>query len=255
MSSERILGLNFFVGCLDAAVVEGASRGLVVLPSAPVLVALEHDAWTREALLGADLVLPDSGLMVALWRLLCPGTRLRRISGLRYIERIISDGEILREQRTAWVMPTQKACDRLIGWLQKKGQRVDRDVCYVAPQYPAGRIYDADLLAFLRERKADHVFVALGGGTQERLGLFLKNHSGQPVRIHCIGAAIGFLTGDQAAIPKWADALYLGWLVRCLNDPCRFVPRYWGARKCASILVRHRRSLPPSSEVGSASKS
>ena len=35
--------------------------------------------------------------------------------------------------------------------------------------------------------------------------------------IHCIGAALGFLTGDQVRIPHWADQWILGWLFRGFN--------------------------------------
>lgn len=62
--------------------------------------------------------------------------------------------------------------------------------------------------------------------------------------IHCIGAAIAFLSGDQVAIPAWADKLYPGWLFRCLSEPKRYVPRYWAARKLFSLMVRYRSDLP-----------
>ena len=55
--------------------------------------------------------------------------------------------------------------------------------------------------------------------TQERLGLYLKQRLSYRPAIHCIGAAIGFLSGDQVYIPVWADALGMGWLYRTLADP------------------------------------
>ncbi len=84
----------------------------------------------------------------------------------------------------------------------------------------------------------------LGGGTQERLGLYLKQHLAYRPAIHCIGAAIAFLSGDQVDIPVWGDRFYLGWLFRCLSDPKRFVPRYWGARKLIALMWRYRDRLP-----------
>jgi UDP-N-acetyl-D-mannosaminuronic acid transferase (WecB/TagA/CpsF family) len=62
--------------------------------------------------------------------------------------------------------------------------------------------------------------------------------------IHCIGAAIAFLSGDQVGIPVWADRFYLGWLFRSAADPKRFVPRYWEARKLLSLMLRNRGQLP-----------
>jgi len=62
--------------------------------------------------------------------------------------------------------------------------------------------------------------------------------------IHCIGAAIAFLSGDQVFIPVWADKFYLGWLFRTLSEPGRFLPRYWNARKLYSLIHRYRDQLP-----------
>jgi UDP-N-acetyl-D-mannosaminuronic acid transferase (WecB/TagA/CpsF family) len=63
--------------------------------------------------------------------------------------------------------------------------------------------------------------------------------------IHCIGAAIAFLSGDQVRIPLWVDRLYLGWLLRCLSQPRRYVPRYWSARKLVKLMLRYGETLPP----------
>ena len=90
-----------------------------------------------------------------------------------------------------------------------------------------------------------HVGVRVGGGTQERLGLYLKRNLEYLPAIHCIGAAIAFLSGDQVNIPVFADKFYLGWLFRCVSEPKRYVPRYWEARKLLRLMVRYRSELPP----------
>ena len=90
-----------------------------------------------------------------------------------------------------------------------------------------------------------HVVVTIGGGTQERLGLYLKRNLDFLPAIHCIGAAIAFLSGDQVHIPDWTDRFYLGWLYRCISEPKRYIPRYWGARKLLSLMLKYRSELPP----------
>jgi hypothetical protein len=45
-------------------------------------------------------------------------------------------------------------------------------------------------------------------------------------------------------IPHWADRLYLGWLLRCLANPVRFIPRYWAARKLVGLLKRYGADSP-----------
>jgi UDP-N-acetyl-D-mannosaminuronic acid transferase (WecB/TagA/CpsF family) len=84
----------------------------------------------------------------------------------------------------------------------------------------------------------------LGGGTQERLGLYLKRNLTYQPAIHCIGAAMAFLSGDQVHIPRWADALGLGWMFRSVSDPKRYGPRYWDARNLAPLILRYRDRLP-----------
>ena len=88
------------------------------------------------------------------------------------------------------------------------------------------------------------IVLGVGGGTQERLGLYLKQHLSYRPAIHCIGAAIAFLSGDQVRIPVWADTLGLGWLYRTVADPKRFFPRYWDARHLAPLLLKYRDRLP-----------
>jgi UDP-N-acetyl-D-mannosaminuronic acid transferase (WecB/TagA/CpsF family) len=62
--------------------------------------------------------------------------------------------------------------------------------------------------------------------------------------IHCIGAAIGFLSGNQVGIPPWADKYYLGWLCRCLSEPSKFIPRYWLAIRLVPLMIRYREKAP-----------
>ena len=111
--------------------------------------------------------------------------------------------------------------------------------------YPRGSLRDPELLAWVEQRRPQHIIVALGGGTQERLGFYLRNELRYRPGIHCVGAAIGFLSGEQVSIPSWADYLFLGWLFRCLAEPKKFVPRYWRAKKLVGMMWRHGESLPP----------
>jgi UDP-N-acetyl-D-mannosaminuronic acid transferase (WecB/TagA/CpsF family) len=101
-------------------------------------------------------------------------------------------------------------------------------------------IDDAPLLERLNRIRPQHVIVTIGGGNQERLGLYLKRNLDFLPAIHCIGAAIAFLSGDQVNIPVWADKFYLGWLFRSLSEPKRYMPRYWGAFRLFPLMLRNR---------------
>ena len=87
--------------------------------------------------------------------------------------------------------------------------------------------------------------MAIGGGVQERLGYALKQQLSFRPGILCLGAAIAFLSGGQAAIPPWADRLMLGWLFRIVFSPRRYFPRYWAALKLIPLIFRYRDRLPP----------
>jgi UDP-N-acetyl-D-mannosaminuronic acid transferase (WecB/TagA/CpsF family) len=247
--SRQILGVRFFTGSAEEAVKLGARGGLVVVPSAPVLLGLCQDAAEQSALLGADLAIADSGLMVLVWRLM-RNERLRRVSGLKYTKLLLAEPSLRKEGSTAWVMPSPAARDRNLAWLRSQGFHSTADDSYVAPAYGRGELRDSRLLAWIEGRRPAQIIIALGGCTQERLGFFLRNELTYRPGIHCVGAAIAFLNGDQVSIPKWADTLFLGWLVRCISQPRKFVPRYWRARQLVWFMLRYGEHLPPLAREG-----
>ncbi|HXD00698.1 MAG TPA: WecB/TagA/CpsF family glycosyltransferase [Verrucomicrobiae bacterium] len=240
---RRILGVRFFVGDARAAVELGVRGGLVVVPAAPALVELGRDREYRQALLEADLVITDSGFMVLLWNLIMRD-RIHRVSGLEYLHLLLERPEFREPGSTLWVMPSTTAANRNTAWLKSNGYPVLPDDCYVAPKYSSGNICDPRLAALVDERRPRHVIVGLGGGVQEKLGLYLKRNCEAHPAIHCIGAAIGFLSGDQVRIPLWADQMILGWLFRCASNPRRFIPRYVRAFHLAHVLWRYRSRMP-----------
>jgi UDP-N-acetyl-D-mannosaminuronic acid transferase (WecB/TagA/CpsF family) len=242
-SYRHILGVKFFVGDAPSAVHVGRRGGLVVAPAAPALLDLGRDRAYREALLEADLAITDSGFLVLLWNLMAADS-IRRVSGLEYLRLLLATPEFKEHGSTVWVMPSARSRDRNLRWLRKAGYPFQETDCYLAPKYQRDAVKDPSLLKLLNERRPKHVIVCVGGGVQEKLGLYLKRHCSPGIAIHCIGAAIGFLSGDQVRIPNWADQKVLGWLFRCLSDPKRFVPRYARALGLASMLWRYRSRLP-----------
>jgi UDP-N-acetyl-D-mannosaminuronic acid transferase (WecB/TagA/CpsF family) len=240
---RRILGVRFFVGDAPAAVELGARGGLVVVPAAPAMLELSRDPEYRQALLEADLAITDSGFLVLLWHILM-WDRIHRVSGLEYLKLLLDRPEFRESGVVLWVMPTQAALERNMAWLQAQGHPIRREDCYVAPKYAGGTVADDALVKLVGERNCRHVIIGVGGGVQEKLGFYLKRHCTVQPAIHCIGAAIGFLSGDQVHIPHWADQWFLGWLFRCCSNPGRFVPRYAKALQLPFLLLRYRSRLP-----------
>jgi UDP-N-acetyl-D-mannosaminuronic acid transferase (WecB/TagA/CpsF family) len=247
---RTILGIDFFQGTAREAVDRMKDGGLLVVPAAPALKDMETNAGYREALLEADLALTDSAFMVIVWNRL-QGDSIRRLSGLEYLRELLAQPEVREPGSCVWIMASPASTEKNLAWLKGQGISVPEECVYSAPMYGAGsggqgggQIADAALLSLLERVKPRNIVLTLGGGTQERLGLYLKRNLSYRPAIHCIGAAIAFLSGDQVRIPVWADKYYLGWLFRSISEPKRYGPRYWEARKLFVLLRRYRERLP-----------
>jgi N-acetylglucosaminyldiphosphoundecaprenol N-acetyl-beta-D-mannosaminyltransferase len=241
---QQILGIRFFGGSATEAVAQAiAGGGLIVAPSGTCFTRLQRDEIYRRAITGADLALPDSGFMVLLWRFL-RGRRIPRISGLAYLKRLLAGPDLRFAGSTMWILPHNTAREKTVAALARDGFAMSEADFYIAPLY--GRdVEDHALLALIKERRPGHVVIALSGGVQEKLGFYLRENCGYRPAIHCIGAALGFVAGYQIAIPDWADRLYLGWLLRLLSQPRKFLPRALNALALPGLIMRYGENMPP----------
>ena len=244
MTTCQILGIQFFNGDVDEAVQSMVQRGgFLVAPSGTCFARLREDAQYRRAVLAADLAIPDSGLMVVLCRLF-RRERLQRISGLRYLKQLLEALKAAGTGEVFWIVPTQRAAQKLLDWSRREGLRTTGEDCYVAPRY-GSEVVDSNLVALIERRRSAQVIVAIGSGAQEKLGHYLRDRLTYRPAIHCIGAALGFLTGDQISIPDWADRLFLGWLWRLFAQPRTFVPRLSRGLELPWLLWKYGDTLPP----------
>jgi N-acetylglucosaminyldiphosphoundecaprenol N-acetyl-beta-D-mannosaminyltransferase len=234
----RILGIRFFTGSVERLLALASQGGLFVFPSGPGLAELDRDPVYRDALERSDVAVTDSGAMVLLW-FLRTGQRVNRISGLRFLRALLAHPDVRRPNCTFWIMPSEREAAANLEWLNAHGIPTTHDDIYLAPRYGAGAISDPDLVAAIERGRPRYVVLCIGGGTQEPLGLALREALNYRPAILCTGAAIAFLTGQQAPIPVWADRLMLGWLVRSLSAPRRFIPRYARALRLVPLLLRY----------------
>jgi N-acetylglucosaminyldiphosphoundecaprenol N-acetyl-beta-D-mannosaminyltransferase len=243
ISSTEILGIKFFNGRVDEAVALMVQRGgLLVAPSGTCFARLREDEMYRRAVLAADLAIADSGLMVLLWRLM-RRENVQRISGFKYLKHLLEKLKGEGNREVCWILPTERAQQKLLNWSGSKAFSVNRENCYVAPRY-GSKVEDRNLLARIEKDRPAHVIIAIGSGAQEKLGYYLSENLSYCPAIHCIGAALGFITGDQTAIPDWADRLYFGWLWRLVAQPRIFIPRLSRALELPWLIWKYREKLP-----------
>jgi N-acetylglucosaminyldiphosphoundecaprenol N-acetyl-beta-D-mannosaminyltransferase len=245
---QQILGIRFFDGEPDQAVeMMLRNGGFLIAPSGTCFSRLRRDVDYRNAVTRSDIAIPDSGAMVLCSRVL-RGRKIRRISGLKYLQalsaRLFSD-----KRKTLWILPNERALKKLTEWLRSNQILASEENFYVAPIYGL-TVEDRPLLEKIEQNKPEQIVVAIGSGPQEKLGYFLREHlsAARPVSvppIHCIGAALGFLTGEQVKIPDWADRFYLGWLLRLLSRPRIFIPRLARALELPYLIARYGSELPP----------
>ena len=236
---QRILGINFYVGDMPDLLGLCAEGHFIVVPAAPALAELPTNAAYRESLEKSDFAITDSAMMVLLWKFFT-GQSLTRISGLKLLRGLLASADLRKPGSSCWIMPSKLEMEVNLAWLNQNGFPVTAEESYVAPMYAAGPITDPVILSWVEARKPPYLIINLGGGVQERLGFYLHENLSYQPSIICVGAAVAFITGLQARIPTWADAWMLGWFFRCLNEPRKFIPRYWKALQLVGILAKYR---------------
>jgi hypothetical protein len=132
-STETVLGIRFFNGSANEIVdLVARQGGMVSAPAAPSMVNLRYDPDYRDALVGSDFAIADSGWMVLLWLILTRRT-LSRISGLEYMKRLLEHETIRQPNAAMWVVPSFAASDKLVDLLQRRKIPVNDSHVYVAP--------------------------------------------------------------------------------------------------------------------------
>jgi N-acetylglucosaminyldiphosphoundecaprenol N-acetyl-beta-D-mannosaminyltransferase len=238
----RILGINFFNGTAWQVVDLLKSGGLLVVPAAPALITIKNDIPYYQSLLTADIVIPDSGYMSLIWNLFHK-QKIRRISGLKFLTAFFEDNKV-KNARIVLVNPNRGETEMNLSFLKSKGFIMSQITSYIAPMYDKKKVEDERLLKIIEHENPEYILINLGGGVQEKLGAYLKKHISYTPAIICTGAAIAFLTGEQAKIPTWGDKFFLGWLFRCFENPKLYIPRYFKAFSLIGFMLQHGKNAP-----------
>ena len=203
----------------------------VVTPNPEIVMASWKDPALQEAILAADLILPDGvGLM---WASRILGAPLRRrLPGIDFASAMLA--ELAGRQGSVFLFGAEPGVARLAG--EK-----------LAGRFPGLRIAgtqhgylssdeEKTLLEATRRSRADLLFVCLGSPKQE---LWMQEHRADlpGVLMIGLGGALDVYAGRlRRAPPSWRR-LGLEWLWRLLQEPKRFkrvirLPAFlWAAMK------------------------
>ena len=147
-----------------------------MVPAAPALKDVADNEEYREALINADVAIADSAFMVLLWNWM-ERDSIPRLSGLKYLRALLLRDRRSRVRKYILGDGRTRKCRQESCLAAIQGIEVPPECVYHAPMY-GGTIEDRQLIDNLEMLRPKHIVVTVGGGTQERLGLYLKRNLG-----------------------------------------------------------------------------
>ena len=226
----RFRNIKFFSGSYIEIQKRISRGGVLVAPAASALSNIIEDKIYYDSLKNSDIAILDSGFFCILLRIF---KKLKpiKLSGYLFLSRFL-DEKI--NQKILLINPNKKS-EKLNSNLLKS-KKIYNFRSYVAPMYKSN-FNDLRLVKLIKSYKPKYIIINLGGGIQEPLGIYLRNNINFKISIFCTGAAIAFMTGEQAPINKYIDRLYLGWFVRFLWNPIKNFKRTFQSFKLIKLFL------------------
>ena len=213
--------------------------GLFLFPAAPALASIEDKKRYFISLKKADFVFLDSSFFVILLRIF-KNLKVIRFSGYKFLKLFFSYLKKNKKTSIFLIDPDINKSKNNYKFIKKIGLKQKNINSYIAPFYNFKSIKDKNLLIKIKKYKPNIILINIGGGTQEILGLYLKNNINHKCKIICTGAAISFFTKDQFPINDFIDQYYLGWFVRSIYSPFTFPKRLFYALKLVKIVLKSK---------------
>ena len=233
----RLFNISFLNGDYHIVIEKLRKGGLMVVPSGPGLATIGKDLQYTKAVQNADFAIPDSRYMILLLNLL-KGIRINKLSGYDFLFNFFK--EDFKSNDLFLIDPNKKEANINNLYLNEIGVPIPKSFHYIAPLYKREEIKDQALLDKLNsmENKPNYIMINLGSNVQEPLGYYLKKYLTFKPAIICTGAAISFFTGSQTNISPLIDKIGLGWLMRCIDKPSLYIPRYIKAFKLLLMIIK-----------------
>lgn len=208
---------------MDAMVAE-RRPGYVCAIAVHALMVSSHDPVTRDALLGASLVVPDGKPLV--WALRALGEKLPdRVYGPELTARYCARCERLGHRVWLYGGETPEALEELGVALRRRHPDLQIAGGWSPPHRPLTPEEERDVAVRIDTDGADVVWVGIGAPRQEQWMARMRPRLEAPV-LAGVGAAFDFISGRKRQAPSWMQDRGLEWAFRITQDPLRLAPRY-----------------------------
>ena len=219
MKKISFKGIKFYSGNYNQIKNKFDNGGVLVAPAASALANIENDNIYFSSLKKSNIAILDSGFFCILLRLF-RFEKVKKLSGFLFLKSFLD--EYKNKDKILFIDPSKKSNRMNNRYLRSK--KIYNFKSYIAPKYKRN-ITDPDLLGLVNKIRPKYIVMNIGGGTQEPLAIYLRDKIKFKICIMCTGAAIAFMTGEQAPINKFIDKIYLGWLMRILWKPKMYLGR------------------------------
>ena len=211
--------IKFYSGDYDQIKYEFDKGGVLVAPAASALANIDTDKQYYSSLKNSKIAILDSGFFCILLRIF-RFQKVKKLSGFLFLKTFLDNFK--NQQKILFIDPSRKSNILNIKFLKSK--KIINFKTYIAPNYNK-KFFDLKLLNLIKKYKPKYIIINIGGGSQEPLAIYINKNIKYNASIMCTGAALAFMTGEQAPINKFIDRIYLGWLTRIIWNPKLYLGR------------------------------
>ena len=211
--------IKFYSGDYDQIKYEFDKGGVLVAPAASALANIDTDKQYYSSLKNSKIAILDSGFFCILLRIF-RFQKVKKLSGFLFLKTFLDNFK--NHQKILFIDPSRKSNILNIKFLKSK--KIINFKTYIAPKYNK-KFIDLKLLNLINKYKPKYIIINIGGGSQEPLAIYINKNIKYNASIMCTGAALAFMTGEQAPINKFIDKIYLGWLTRIIWNPKLYLGR------------------------------
>ena len=213
-------GIHFYNYDIRSILLKLKDGGYLVAPAASALVRINENKKYYKALKESNEAIFDSGFFCILLRLKY-GYEIKKFSGYLFLKKLLKI-KSKKKKNILLIDPSKKESNDNLDYLKSK--KFLNVHSYIAPIYKKN-IKDHNLIKNIKKGKFQVIIINIGGEVQEVLANYIYRKLNDKTLIICTGAAIGFLTKNQAPINDFIDKYYLGWLLRVAYNPKKFLIR------------------------------